>query len=163
MAEYEEDVRRFLLCLTGGQSSLAEELTQETFFRAYLSLPRFREECSLKSWLFQIAKNTCFTFWRRQRQEAGREGVLSDSLPSNPAEEPAMRAERREMLEAVRTTLCSFDPKHRDVLLYRLYAGLPYAQIARLMDLSESSCKVLFFRGKKKLIQQLKEVYHDDL
>lgn len=157
MASYEEDVRRFLLHLTGFHESLAEELTQETFFRAYLALPRFRGECALKSWLFQIAKNTYFSFLRRQKAECRLDPGAAESVTANPDDEPAARAERRETRERILNAVRSFEPKYRDVMLYRLFSDLPYAQIARLLSLSESSCKVLFFRGKQKLLQQLKE------
>ena len=49
---YQKDVMKFLLALTK-QSSLAEDLTQETFLHAYLGFDRFRKECSPKTWLLQ--------------------------------------------------------------------------------------------------------------
>lgn len=50
-------------------------------------------------------------------------------------------------------------PAMRDVILYRVYSNLPYSQIAALLSISESSAKVLFYRGKQLLRTQLKEAY----
>ena len=55
-AVYFDDVYRYLLSLSGSEST-AEELTSETFFRAMDALDRFRGECSVRVWLCQIAKN----------------------------------------------------------------------------------------------------------
>lgn len=54
---YYKDVFRFLFKLCGYNQDIAEELTQETFFHAYLGITKFRTECNVKTWLFQIAKN----------------------------------------------------------------------------------------------------------
>ena len=59
---YQKDIYFFLLKLTGYEVSLAEELTQETFYQAFFSLKNFRGECAIKSWLCQIAKNTYYKY-----------------------------------------------------------------------------------------------------
>ena len=61
---YQKDIYFFLLKLTGYEVSLAEELTQETFYQAFFSLKNFRGECAIKSWLCQIAKNTYYKYLR---------------------------------------------------------------------------------------------------
>lgn len=65
-AVYFDDVYRYLLSLSGSEST-AEELTSETFFRAMDALNRFRGECSVRVWLCQIAKNLYYSQLRREK------------------------------------------------------------------------------------------------
>ncbi|GEM_PF-5940730 len=79
--EYYADIWHFLLCLTGYDTLTAEELTQETFYQAFLYFERFRGECQLRTWLFQVAKNVYRKYIRkesRQRQIIARQ---TDSSP----------------------------------------------------------------------------------
>ena len=69
MSEFEElyhlyykDVYYYVLKLTDYQDHIAEEVTQESFYQAYIYLKKFRGECSVKSWLCQIAKNTYYKY-----------------------------------------------------------------------------------------------------
>ena len=57
---YYRDIFRFLYKLSGYNESLAEELTQETYYHVYISIAGFKENCNIKTWLFQIAKNRYF-------------------------------------------------------------------------------------------------------
>ena len=57
--QYADEVKRFLVCLTG-DSDLAEELTQETFYQALKNLNSFRGDCAPQTWLCAIAKNAFF-------------------------------------------------------------------------------------------------------
>ena len=69
--DYLEDVYRFSLALCR-DPVLAEELTQETFFRALEHIGQFRGECTLRVWLCQIAKHAWLTHCRRQRRRGWR-------------------------------------------------------------------------------------------
>ena len=64
---YLQDVYRFLLKLCHDEQT-AEELTQETFTRAYASIDSFRGTCKFSVWLCQIAKNTWFSYYERQKK-----------------------------------------------------------------------------------------------
>ena len=66
---YYKDVFYYVLKLTDYQEYIAEEVTQESFYQAFTSLTRFRGECSVKSWLCQIAKNTYYKYLRTHAKE----------------------------------------------------------------------------------------------
>ena len=55
-ADYNKDIYNFLLKISGYNSTLAEELTQETFYQAFISIAKFQGRCQIKTWLCQIAK-----------------------------------------------------------------------------------------------------------
>lgn len=155
--EYSGDVLRFLLKLTGYNHTLAEELTQETFYRAFRSLYRFRGGCDIKTWLFQIAKNTFFNTLRAQRREANHHRAQSVPAASSPAH--VAQLEERELVAQSLHILLGFAAPARDVMLYRFYSDLTYAQIAQTLGITESSAKVLFMRGKQKLADALRKEY----
>ena len=91
---YQPDIYRFLLRISGGEPLIAEELTQETFYQAFLSFGRFRGECTVKTWLCQIAKNVYGKFVRRE----SRQRSIAEREASAPEETSSVtdEAEQRE-------------------------------------------------------------------
>ena len=65
--DYFKTVNKYLFCLTHN-SDISEELTQETFFRAYINLSALRNEEKVSAWLCQIAKNAYFTWFNEQKK-----------------------------------------------------------------------------------------------
>ncbi len=157
--DYWQDVFKFLFRLTGYQQGLAEELTQETFYQAMLSFHRYRGECQIKTWLCQIGKNLYFSTLRRHsrtrevsfEEHADHATLIFDSS--------GMDYEAKELLNNAIKVIMRLDNKTRDVLIYRIFSELAYAQISALMKISESSAKVIFMRGKSKLQNKLREEY----
>lgn len=152
-----ETVYQFLMKLSGYDGALAEELTQETFYRAYLALPDFRGQCQLRTWLIQIAKNCFYQVLRKRRDTLPLHEVKTDPVSSAPPLPEQL--EEAEALEQARRIIDAMQSPMRDVILYRIYSNLTYVQIAAMLSISESSAKVLFYRGKQLLRTQLKEVY----
>jgi RNA polymerase sigma factor (sigma-70 family) len=156
---YRADVHGFLLKITGYKSELAEELTQETFFQAYKSMPKFKGECSVKTWLCQIAKNTFFTYLRKNKKaNSFNYELISDGSP-----DPNELLSQRELINDAMIVISSFSNKMADVMLFRIIEDIPYSQISQILKISESSAKVLFYRGKALLKNKLKEVYRYEI
>lgn len=158
MAEFEEiytayvrRVYRFLLALSGDPSE-AEELTQQTFYQAFLHINQFEGRSSLYTWLCQIGKNEWFRECRRLKRFSDEE--LEDIESNEYLDEELLRSE--ETKRAVRA-LCDLSQPYRDVLVLRIYGEIPFAQIAALYSKSESWAKVTFFRGKVKLRTNMEE------
>ena len=159
MAEFDEiyttyvrRVYRFLLSLSGDPSE-AEELTQQTFYQAFLHIGQFQARSSLYTWLCEIGKNEWFRECRRLRRFSDEEleNIESDEHP----DEDLLRNE--ETKRAVRA-LCKLEQPYRDVLVLRIYGEIPFIQIAALFSKSESWAKVTFFRGKVKLREKMEEI-----
>lgn len=154
--EYSSGICGFIYKLCGS-ASLAEELTQETFYQAWKSLHRYNGSCELFTWLAAIAKNTYFKYLRKHKRELLRceiselEGQIDDS-----DERPENLAERRELREAVMRAVMNLSDKYRDVTVLRIYAELPFSAIAELLGITENSAKVIFHRAKRQLETDLK-------
>jgi RNA polymerase sigma-70 factor (ECF subfamily) len=153
---YHEDIYRFLLKLTLYNADLAEELTQETFFHAYLAIGRFEGRCHIRTWLCQIAKNR-FSMWLRKK---GQETALAEAPELRSME--AVYDEKRQvarLLKAIQT----LDEPGREIVLYRVFSDLPYTQIAGLLGISENSARVIYYRCKKSMQDKMREEFQDEI
>ena len=154
---YQPDIYRFLLRISGGEPLIAEELTQETFYQAFLSFGRFRGECTVKTWLCQIAKNVYGKYVRRE----SRQRSIAEREASAPEETSFVtdEAEQREQFRAVRAAMQTLAEPMRTVAEYRFCSGLSYAEIAQLTGVRAETAAVMCSRARQKLRQILREEY----
>ena len=125
--------------------SLAEELTQETFYQAIRTIDRFDGSCQLSTWLCAIAKNVYHT-WKRKHPEYGSMEEYTKTCDS--AEENALQAmERVELMKK----LHSCPEPFREILYMRLFGDLSFKEIGEIMGRTENWARVNFYRGKEKL------------
>ncbi len=149
----------FLYKLTGDWH-LTEELTQETFYQAFRSLGSFRGQCQLFTWLAGIGRHVFYRHLRRKRlqPEAICPDAVAEAWQAGHMTDVAHQVEKEAVCRAVRQLIRTLPANYRDVVMLRLYAGLPFAQVGAALGISEGSAKVLYFRAKEKLSQQLKEL-----
>jgi len=153
--EYAEPVRRFLLSLTRNEE-LAAELTQETLYRAFLHIDRFREESSLYSWLCQIAKN----LYLNERKKFVRRQVSTDSHLSEEAngEDWTQALLRREQAMLVHQVLHSLPEPYKEVFTLKVFGELKFKDIANLFGKTESWAKMTFYRAKERIVKGMEEI-----
>ena len=151
---YATDVYRFALWLAG-DSSEAEDITSETFIRAWVRNSTIRTE-TLKAYLFAIARNVYLERQRKTKRQVALDGVYRD-----PAPEPAQVVASQLELQSVRSVLQTLAEIDRAAFVLRVQHELPYAEIARVLGLSLAAAKVKVHRVRKKLlaIRLDKEVY----
>lgn len=142
---YSKDVYRFALWLSG-EVSEAEDITSKTFIRAWVRRQAVRTE-TMKAYLFTIAKNIHLERLRKSKPQV----ALIDNL-SHPASGPEKVVESRFELLRIRKMLGDFPEIDRMAFILRVQMELPYAEIARVLEISLSSAKVKVFRVRKKLI-----------
>lgn len=153
--QFQPDVFRFLLRMTGFDPHTAEELTQETFYQAFLSFGRFRGECGLRTWLFQIAKNVYGKYIRKESRQRNLAAHQTDSVTASPHED----MEQREALEILRQLIAALDEPARSVVQYRLYTDTSYAEIAHLLKIRANTAAVIYNRTVARLRKLMKERY----
>ena len=119
---------------------LAEELTQETFYQAFKSFRRFRGDSELFTWLAAIAKFTFLAYLRRNKSsECVNLDLIEDTLCDDGENDPEETAQKQDTIENIRRAILNMPNKYGDVVLLRLYAGLPFSQIAESMKITENS------------------------
>ena len=142
---------RYLMKLCGNES-LAEELTQETFFRAYMNLTGLRKEEKVTVWLCQIAKNTYFAWYNQQKKlQPLEETEISDTVP-----DLADIFTQRELSSAAYACLHKMDEPYKEVFMLCVFGGLSLKEISSLFGKSESWARVTFYRAKQKMMEGMK-------
>lgn len=154
-------VYSFLLKLCS-DSELAEELTQETFFQAFLSFRHFEGKCGIFTWLISIAKHVYYKYLKKNKlsYEAVNIDMLADVLCADRIENPEEILQKKAVAEAMRQRISGFPDKYRDVVILRVYAEMPFLQIGLTLGISENSAKVIFCRAKKMLTEGLKNDFN---
>ena len=142
---YADEVYRFAFWLAGDGFE-AEDITSETFVRAWTSRNRIRTE-TLKAYLFAIARNVYLEHHRKTRREVTLEDVHSDPSPG-----PDEVIEYRLQLQEIQNFLQTLPECDRTAFILRVQHELPYAEIARVLKLSLSAAKVKVHRVRKKLL-----------
>jgi len=143
-ARYARDVHRFALYLSG-DPALADDITSETFLRAWSSAAPIREG-TVKAYLFTIVRNLYLLELRR----TSRHVELKDSLPS-AARSQEDRIAQQSALASVLRALRDLPEVDRAALLMRTQDGMSYEEIAHALQLSLSSAKVKIHRARLRL------------
>ena len=139
---------RFLMKLCG-DVSLAEELTQETFFRAYMNLSGLREEEKVTSWLCQIAKNTYFAWFRAQKKHQ----PLDEALEADSTPDIADLFVEKELAGRAFSCLHALDEPYKEVFMLAVFGGLSLKAISTMFGKSESWARVTYYRAKQKIME----------
>ena len=143
---------RYLVKLCGNKS-LAEELTQETFFRAYMNLTGLRKEEKVTVWLCQIAKNTYFAWYNEQK----RLQPLDDIPVSENTQDIAEAFAEKELSAKAYVCLHKMDEPYKEVFMLCVFGGLSLKDISGLFGKSESWARVTFYRAKQKLMEGMNQ------
>jgi RNA polymerase sigma-70 factor (ECF subfamily) len=155
---YERKILTFIyqMLKSAGMEMLAEDLCQETFYKAYRSLSTFREvEASFSTWLYTIARNTVLSELRKNR--AGMVSLEESGYTPHVSYEqlPEQTMLRNEKVSLVRNAINSLPEKQRSALILREYEQLDYQEIANILGQTVSSVKSLLFRARASVKNQL--------
>ena len=133
------------------EPSLAEELTQETFFRAYMNIGQLRDKSKASVWLCQIAKNTYYAWYNDSKKTEEIEDNIADSTP-----DLAETFIQKELSKAAFAKLHELNEPYKEVFLLSVFADLSLNEISALFGKSESWARVTLYRAKKKLREMLR-------
>jgi RNA polymerase sigma-70 factor (ECF subfamily) len=150
---YRPKVFRFILASLR-DTDAAETLTQDCFLKAYQARERFRNECSIETWLMRIAvnlvrdhtRNRRFRFWRRAQLTAKPVESLRDWL-SDGQRSPEMNTLLKEEVQAVWDAAEALSQNQRTVFLLRFVEDMDLLEIARATGMKEGTVKVHLFRA----------------
>ena len=148
--ENNQFVFRFLMKLCG-DVSLAEELTQETFFRAYMNMSALRNEEKVAVWLCQIAKNTYFAWFNEQK----RKQPISQPISENSTPDIAELFEEKELAGRAFSVLHALEEPYKEVFMLSVFGGLSLKDISAMFGKSESWARVTYYRAKQKIMEGL--------
>jgi len=154
---YEKPLVNFLFRMIGNVDE-AEDLFQEAFLRVLRAARNYEPKAAFSTWLYTIARNLCLDRLKKIRglpmvSLEGRpddEAQIRDALPAR-IRDPAEAAATAEMTRVVRGALMKLPPKKREVLVLRIYQGLPYGEIARVVNAPLGTVKYRIHDAMKSL------------
>lgn len=147
---YWNPVRAWLAGLTGGEHA-AEDLTQETFLKAWVGLPSLASCEAFRVWLFRIARNEFLALARSPR--ADPRGVAPE--PADPRPGPEELAQDGEASAALRSALAGLAAPYREAYLLWTHERLPYPEIARVLDTTEDVARWRVCEARRRLVRTL--------
>jgi len=163
--KYKRPLYSFILKMTEGRED-ADEIFQETWFRALKNISRFKHRNFL-SWLFRIAHNLIIDRARRAKKHismqtsiGAADTTLEDHLPApgiSPAEEAGGTALGKRIAEAVET----LSPEQKEVFLLRMYGNTPFKEIAKIQKCSINTCLARMQYALGNLRSILQEEYDE--
>ena len=146
----------FKLC---SDYSLAEDLTQETFYQAFSSLKNFKGNSDIFTWLATIAKRCYYKHIKKTKHTLEFNGGYIYEICADEEEiaDTHDEIQRKELSCVINNLLETLPEKQHDVVILRIYADLSFKEIAKALSISESSAKVLFFRAKNAIADELEK------
>lgn len=149
-SRYFKDVYRYALGLSKN-ANIAEDITQETFFKALKNIGGFKENCKLSVWLCQIAKNTYFSYLKKRP-------YLVDSVESAisvPGDDFEQKIIADESACEIHKLIRKLDEPYKEVFMLRFFGDLSFCKIAELFGKTESWARVTYHRARAKLKEAL--------
>ena len=135
-----------------GREEDARDVCQDTFLRAFRSLPGFRGQAKFSSWLYQIAMNLCRDWMRRQRRAPTvqmAEGADPAELAAEggPVESIEDLVARREISAVVEEAMALLPEEQRTAIVLKEYHGMTFQEIATLQGCPLSTVKTRLYQG----------------
>lgn len=153
--QYFKDVYIFILKMSN-DPHMAEEIAQETFFKAMKNIDSFKGSCKISSWLFQIAKNTYFTHLRKEQKHV-HESKEYENHDLN-IEESLLNKEKSFYIHKI---LHNIDEPYKEIFTLRVFGELSFMQIGLLFGKSENWARVTFYRAKQKIKERMEDIYNE--
>jgi RNA polymerase sigma-70 factor (ECF subfamily) len=144
---------RFATRMLGNRED-AEDVTQETFLRAYRSLARYEERQAFRTWLFQILINRCRTAAAR-RERRHRMFLVDDNAIASASVRPA--AESSDLRAELQRVIDALDPDHREAFLLKHVEQLSYDEMAAATGVGVSALKMRVKRACDRMQWLLRE------
>ena len=146
---YYRQVYLYLLDLCG-DADLAEEITQETFFKVLKKIDTFEGKCDIGTWMIQIAKNSFYTHCKKKKH------VSTEVCEDIPAKDnPENRAVDRDTAVEIHLILHKLEEPYKEVFWMRTFGELSFKEIGTIHGKTESWARVTFYRAKQKIKEAL--------
>lgn len=149
-SEYFEDVYRYVLCLSKNES-IAEDITQETFFKALKNIDSFKGNCKMSVWLCQIAKNLYFSYLKKEHNNFERVEDIVDVFDIGFEQ---ILVDDESAFE-IHKLLHNLEEPYKEVFTLRFFGDLSFLKIAELFGKTESWARVTYHRARIKLKEKL--------
>jgi len=160
---YYKDIYFFCYKMCEQNASLAEDLTQNAFFKAFQSADKFNGNCSVKTWLCQIAKNDYISYLRKNKHLSAQAAEEFLDNTADIQESVQTKVEDSECAAAIKRILATLNPPYGDVFRLKVLQDKSYKEISAFYNKTENWARVIYYRAKKQIIELMQqEGYQND-
>ena len=149
--ENREFIFKYLMKMTH-DPLLSEELTQETFFRAYMNYASLRNKEKVSVWLCQIAKNTYFAWYNEQKKKTSLDIIETASVDESIEDVFIQKELSKKALQCMH----ELEEPYKEVFVLSVLGGFSLKDISSMFGKSESWARVTFYRAKQKLLERMR-------
>lgn len=151
---YKEKVYSIAVYSSGGDTTFADDVTQQIFLKLFTAIKQFRGDSEFTTWLYRLVVNACMDERRRRRRLLPFGEIFAMKYPSE--KRPQQRQyEKTEIAEAVRNAIAQLKPKFRLPILLKYIEELSYEEIAQVMGCSKGTVASRLNRGHGQLAKRL--------
>lgn len=149
--EYFQTVYKYLICLTHNED-IAEELTQETFYKAIQKINTFKNNCKISIWLCQIAKNLWYDELKKNKKikDISEDEYFSIQIMTDFEDKIISEENRKILYQRIR----NLNEQTRKVIYLRISGDLSFKEIGSILGKTENWARTTFYRGKEKLREE---------
>lgn len=149
---YFQDVYLYTKSLTLDKD-VADEITQEAFFKALKAIDTFDGSKDIRAWLFTIAKNTYYSHYKKSKRQIDTDVVEE----SNMEVQFVKHLMNEEDAFTVHQFLHTMKEPYKEVFSLRTFGELPFEKIGQLFGKSAGWARVTFYRARKQIIEYMEE------
>ena len=156
VCSYQRAVVGFCAHMLREWTTQAEDIAQDVFLAIWKTLPQFRHEARIRTWVFTIARYHCLDAWDQRAWHANSHAFSEHPEEDPPAAVPAVHEqyEHDEFLRWVKQALAQLPPPEREVLVLTYIAELPPAEIASILGLTEAGVRT----RRRRALDHLREI-----
>lgn len=152
--EYFKEVYLYVRSLSADETA-AEEITQDTFFKAFKNINRFDYSKDIRAWLFTIAKNTYFTHLKKQKKDVSDDEILG-SVPDDSTNLEHRLCDEESAFK-IHQFIHSMKEPYKEVFSLRVFGELPFEKIGVLFGKSAGWARVTYYRAKTMIQDYMEE------
>ncbi|QTD37273.1 sigma-70 family RNA polymerase sigma factor [Polaribacter batillariae] len=141
----------------------AEEISQDTFVKAYKNLNKFKGDSKFSTWLYRITYHTCLDALKKNKKHTNSFELNEITLNQIQTTDNALQTlERKERAKTMNKCLLQLPAEERSILWLFYYKELSLKEIIEVTSLSEANIKVKLHRGRKKLLTIVKDTFEPE-
>lgn len=155
--QYYKEIYLYLFSLSKN-AQMAEDLVQETFLKALLSLQD--SHTNMRAWLYMVARNLYFNERKKNERNTPLEN-LNDTIADEKFEEPYSGLIMEEKSVMLHKAISRLNERCREVLVLQYFSGLSQKAIGKVLNLSPENVRVISLRGRQKLKKELEAMGYE--
>jgi len=154
---HQKNIYRLAFRMTKDHDS-ADDMAQETFVKAFISIGSFKEEYKFYPWISRICMNLCINYLKRKKFTLSESELSPQKLENqNTVSDPMNEMIKDEIMDRIDSSIESLPPPFKAVLILKVYEDLSYKQIAKTLNISVGTVMSRLFRARERLQKSLKD------